>query len=269
VTDPTIAWRTLQVPRRTSGLSLALLTHSVPTSDAWRQTAPEAQDPGWPPAGEWHRVAPENAPRSNGCIDCTVEAGAATGAAHRGGTPSGGPRCPVRRGMGNNPELPSAATPPCRHRRVHPLAQHPPNILQLRGHPFADRLAVYREVPLFPAPPTDVSEAQKVEGLRLPFPTLLPAVGGIAPELDQSGFIRATPVRTSASVPALSRTTGPPRMARSGWFATPFLFAVAAQMTLHSLLHAYPDAIHAEACATRTTGAWTTAGNASCRWCAG
>jgi len=47
---------------------------SEPTSDGWRQTSPEAQDAGFPPAGEWHRVAPENAPRSNGCVDCAVEA---------------------------------------------------------------------------------------------------------------------------------------------------------------------------------------------------
>src|SRR5450755_929322 len=60
-------------------------------------------------------------------------------------------------------------------RRVHSLSQ-------LGRHTFADRPAVHREVPVLPAPPTDVSETQKVESLRFPCPTLLPAVGSIAPE---------------------------------------------------------------------------------------
>ena len=38
--------------------------------------------------------------------------------------------------------------------------------------------------------PTEVGEAQEVEGLRFPFPTLLPVTGRIAPELDQPGLIR-------------------------------------------------------------------------------
>src|ERR1017187_3831150 len=38
--------------------------------------------------------------------------------------------------------------------------------------------------------PTEVDEAQEVEGLRFPFPTPLPLTGRIAPELDQPGLIR-------------------------------------------------------------------------------
>src|ERR1035441_2468535 len=38
--------------------------------------------------------------------------------------------------------------------------------------------------------PTEVGEAQEVEGLRFPFPTPLPLTGRIAPELDQPGLIR-------------------------------------------------------------------------------
>ena len=38
--------------------------------------------------------------------------------------------------------------------------------------------------------PTVVGKAQEVEGLRFPFPTLLPVTGRIAPELDQPGLIR-------------------------------------------------------------------------------
>jgi hypothetical protein len=73
---------------------------------------------------------------------------------------------------------------------VHPLAQRLPKTLQLGGHPFAYRPAEYREVSPLPAPPTDVGETQKVEGLRLPCPTLVPALGGISPEFDQTSFLR-------------------------------------------------------------------------------
>ena len=38
--------------------------------------------------------------------------------------------------------------------------------------------------------PTEVGEAQEVEGLRFPFPTPLPLTGRIAPELDQPCLVR-------------------------------------------------------------------------------
>src|ERR1017187_1753168 len=38
--------------------------------------------------------------------------------------------------------------------------------------------------------PTEVGEAQEVEGLRFPFPTPLPFTGRIAPELDQPCLVR-------------------------------------------------------------------------------
>src|ERR1035441_4675251 len=74
-------------------------------------------------------------------------------------------------------------------RFVHPFSQFLPNILQLGRHAFADRLASYREIP-FPAAPTDVCETQKIEGFRLSFPTLLPALGSITPELNQARLVR-------------------------------------------------------------------------------
>jgi hypothetical protein len=49
--------------------------------------------------------------------------------------------------------------------------------------------------------PTVVGEPQEVEGLRFPFPTLLPVTGRIAPELDQ-------PTLIPAAYPYLSPTTG-------------------------------------------------------------
>ena len=38
--------------------------------------------------------------------------------------------------------------------------------------------------------PTEVGEAQEVEGFRFPFPTPLPLTGRIAPELDQPCLVR-------------------------------------------------------------------------------
>jgi hypothetical protein len=46
------------------------------------------------------------------------------------------------------------------------------------------------ERPGLVALPTEVGKAQEVERLRLPFPTLFPVTGRIAPELDQPGLIR-------------------------------------------------------------------------------
>jgi hypothetical protein len=37
--------------------------------------------------------------------------------------------------------------------------------------------------------PTDVSETQKVEGLRSSFPMLLPLLGGVPPELNQARLL--------------------------------------------------------------------------------
>jgi len=83
--------------------------------------------------------------------------------------PSSAPRCPEPRDIGSTREPPRSAIPPCpqsargmRWRSFCP-------ILQLGGHAFTHRLAVHREVSLLAAPPTNVGETQKVEGLRLPF----------------------------------------------------------------------------------------------------
>jgi hypothetical protein len=62
---------------------LALLTHTVPTLDAWQQTAHWAKGAGSQPGEVRLRAAPENAPRSNGCAGsaavvpprCAVPAG--------------------------------------------------------------------------------------------------------------------------------------------------------------------------------------------------
>ena len=84
---------------------LALLTHTVPTSNVWPQTAPlakgvESRPPGWRcPA------APESAPRSNGSAGSAGEAGAATAAARRSESSSVVAGCPVKRDIGNTREL--------------------------------------------------------------------------------------------------------------------------------------------------------------------
>jgi hypothetical protein len=72
---------------------------------------------------------------------------------------------------------------------VQALSQLPPN-LSAWPHPLADRLPVHLEVSGHVILPTDVSETQKVKGLRFPFPTLGPPLGGIAPELDQTRLLR-------------------------------------------------------------------------------
>src|SRR5437764_13602141 len=71
-----------------------------------------------------------------------------------------------------------------------PLSQLLLNVLQLGRHALADRLSVYREVTLLVAPPTNVSEPQKVEGFWLSFSPPLPVLDGMPPELDQARLIR-------------------------------------------------------------------------------
>src|ERR1051325_8526937 len=75
-------------------------------------------------------------------------------------------------------------------RLVPPLSQLPPYVLQLGRHALGDRLAVHREIPLLATSSTDMGETEKVERLRLPFPSLLPALGGIAPKFDQARLFR-------------------------------------------------------------------------------
>src|ERR1019366_7225182 len=172
---------------------LALLTHTVLTSDAWRQTAQEAKDAEFPPREGGTESLRKTLPRPTATLtppSKLVQPHALHLVAERLQA------ClVVRYGVVLEISANHRAQPlrRIRNRRVHPLAQRLPNILQLGGHQFAYRLAVYREVPLLPAPPTNVGETQKVEGLRLPFPTLLPALGGISPEFGQTDFIRVPP----------------------------------------------------------------------------
>src|SRR5271165_6842714 len=70
------------------------------------------------------------------------------------------------------------------------LSELLPNLLQLGRHALADRLPVHHEVPRRVILPTDVSETQKVEGFRLPFPTLAPPFSGITPKFNQARLLR-------------------------------------------------------------------------------
>src|SRR5271169_5488268 len=72
---------------------------------------------------------------------------------------------------------------------VQALPQLLPNLLQLGRHALADRLPVHLEVPRLMILPTNVSETQKIKGFRLPFPTLLPPLSGIAPEFHQARLL--------------------------------------------------------------------------------
>src|SRR5215813_3280979 len=75
-------------------------------------------------------------------------------------------------------------------RLVAALAQLRLDFSQLGCHALPDGLSLDREVARLVARPTHVSETQKVEGLRLPLATLLPALGGVAPKLDQARLLR-------------------------------------------------------------------------------
>src|SRR5208283_314822 len=76
------------------------------------------------------------------------------------------------------------------NRIVHPLPQLLPDLLQFRAHPLAYRLPSDSEPPRRPGPPTDVSESQKIERLRLSLPSPLPVARRESPELDHSGLLR-------------------------------------------------------------------------------
>src|SRR4029079_16825457 len=71
-------------------------------------------------------------------------------------------------------------------RGVHSLSQLRSSLLELGRHALADRPSMHCEVSRLMVGPTDVSDTQKIEGLRLPFPPLLPPFSGIAPELQQA-----------------------------------------------------------------------------------
>ena len=75
-----------------------------------------------------------------------------------------------------------------RHRVVHTPAKLLLDLLQIRPHALAARLALHGEVPL-PSRPADVRETQKVERLRLAFPSSYPALFGMAPEFDPARFV--------------------------------------------------------------------------------
>src|SRR5664279_2271516 len=76
---------------------LALLTHTVLTSDIWRQTAHSATGVEPRPGGVWHQVTPENESTSIGSSGSAGVSGGTTNEAPHYGTPSFAPGCPVRR----------------------------------------------------------------------------------------------------------------------------------------------------------------------------
>src|ERR1035441_9591066 len=81
---------------------------------------------------------------------------------------------------------------PCagvRNSVVHTCAELLLDLLQLSPHTLADRHALHAKtsVPVFSA---DVREAQKIERLRLAFPSSRPIFFGEPPELNQTRFVR-------------------------------------------------------------------------------
>src|SRR5665647_310312 len=89
---------------------LALLTHTVLTSDIWRQTAHSATGVEPRLGGSIHQVAPENGSTSIGASGSAVVSGETIIEARHYGTPSFAPGCPVRRDIGNIREPPIGAT---------------------------------------------------------------------------------------------------------------------------------------------------------------
>jgi hypothetical protein len=62
--------------------------------------------------------------------------------------------------------------------------------MQLGHHALLRRFPPDGERSIAPAFPAVMRETQKRKGLRLPFTTLLPVLGGESPKLDQSCFFR-------------------------------------------------------------------------------
>src|SRR5579864_6603890 len=73
---------------------------------------------------------------------------------------------------------------------VHLVAQFCLDCVQLGHHPLLGRFPPDDEGPIAPALPATMREAQEREGLRFSLSTLLPALSGEPPELNQSRFIR-------------------------------------------------------------------------------
>jgi hypothetical protein len=63
------------------------------------------------------------------------------------------------------------------------------HLLQLRLHPFADRLPQHRKPSIAPLLYADMRKTQEVERLRFPFSTPLPLVDHIRTELQKARFL--------------------------------------------------------------------------------
>ena len=74
------------------------------------------------------------------------------------------------------------------HRIVHAPAELLLSLSQLSLHALADRRAPHREPPVSVLP-ADVRESQKVERLRLTFPSSFPVLFGKPPELNPARFV--------------------------------------------------------------------------------
>src|SRR5580693_5088642 len=71
-----------------------------------------------------------------------------------------------------------------------PLAKLLPYLLQFAPQPLFDRLPSDRKPVALPGFPTDMCEAQKIEGLGFPFPSPLPVALRESPKLDHPRFLR-------------------------------------------------------------------------------
>src|SRR4051794_26717942 len=89
-----------------------------------------------------------------------------------------------------------------RHRLMPPVSQLRLNRTQLRHHPLFRRFAPDDEGSIAPALPAVMRKAQEREGFRFSLATLLPVLGGKAPQLDQPRLFRI-PFQTELCQPLL------------------------------------------------------------------
>ncbi len=74
------------------------------------------------------------------------------------------------------------------HGIMHPLTELLLNLLQLRPHAFANRLAPHRKPP-YPILPADVREAEEIERVGFSFSSAFPVLFSKSTELDPARLV--------------------------------------------------------------------------------
>jgi hypothetical protein len=162
---------------------LARLTHTVLTSDTWRQSVQWDTGVGHRQPGAGFRVAPGTCSRTSSASGSVDESDAATSEARGSEIAPGFFHCQEQRGTGNILGPPTVGiwpSPPEGH-AVAFSAQL--NLLQLRCSTLADRLSDYGEIACRPVRPANMGETQEIKGLRTSLSPLFPSLGGVTSRL--------------------------------------------------------------------------------------